>query len=241
MLRAESAELRPLSAEQLESAVGTAGDDALFRVEWTTLPGADASAGQPPTWAVARSAADVTALAEGSATAAELPAFIVLEAVVAHDQGAEDPALALTNRVLAAVQTWLAAPPWSRPGWSWRPGRGTGRCRRRGDRSGGRRGVGPDPGRAVREPGPDAAPRPGPALDPDPSLPPGSAAASDLAANGFLDRVLGRVAASGGEPELALRGETLSIPGSRVPSPHAPIRRRRNARHPWRWTRRARS
>ncbi len=31
-------------------------------------------------------------------------------AVAAHDDGADDLALALTNRVLAAVQTWLAAP-----------------------------------------------------------------------------------------------------------------------------------
>nr|ADM46359.1 polyketide synthase [Streptomyces sp. CS] len=213
VLRAESAELRPLSAEQLESAVGTAGDDALFRVEWTTLPGADASAGEPPTWAVARSAADVTALAEGSATAAELPAFIVLEAVVAHDQGAEDPALALTNRVLAAVQTWLAAP-------ALEPTRLV--VATRGAVPAGADGAVTDPAggavwgliRAAQSENPDRMLLLDldPALDPDPSLPPGSAAASDLAADGFLDRVLGRVAASGGEPELALRGETLSIP-----------------------------
>ncbi|MFF8732839.1 type I polyketide synthase, partial [Streptomyces sp. NPDC015171] len=99
-----------MSAEQLESAAGTANDDSLFRVEWTALPGADATAADEPSWAAVRAAADVTALAEGAASAADLPALIVLEAVAAHDQDADDPALALTNRVLAAVQTWLATP-----------------------------------------------------------------------------------------------------------------------------------
>ncbi|WP_030349136.1 type I polyketide synthase, partial [Streptomyces sp. NRRL S-1022] len=110
VLRAGSAEVRPLSGEQLENAAGTASDDSLFRVEWTALPGADAPRGEPPAWTGVRSAADVTALAEGPATAAELPALVVLEAVAAHDRDADDPAPALTNRVLAAVQAWLAAP-----------------------------------------------------------------------------------------------------------------------------------
>ncbi|MFG3009256.1 type I polyketide synthase [Streptomyces cinerochromogenes] len=108
VLRADSAELRPLAAGQLETAAGTASDDSLFRVEWTALTGPAAPVGEQPAWAGVRSAADVTALAEGAAE--EPPTLVVLEAFAAHDQGGDDPALALTNRVLAAVQAWLAAP-----------------------------------------------------------------------------------------------------------------------------------
>ncbi|MEU6594748.1 type I polyketide synthase, partial [Streptomyces sp. NPDC046881] len=199
VLRAESAEPRPLSAEQLESAAGTASDDSLFRVEWTALPGADAPAGEPPVWAGVRSAADVTALAEGSATAAEPPALVVLEAVAAHDQDADDPAPALTNRVLAAVQAWLAAP-------ALEPTRLV--VATRGAVPAGADGAVTDTAggavwgliRAAQSENPDRIVL----LDLDPALDP------DLLVESTAD-VLARVAADT-EPELALRGGALLIP-----------------------------
>ncbi|MEU1014015.1 type I polyketide synthase, partial [Streptomyces sp. NPDC005890] len=199
VLRAESAELRPLSAEQLESASSTASDDSLFRVEWTALPGADAPAGEPPAWAGVRSAADVTALAEGSATAGDLPALVVLEAVAAHDQDADDPASALTNRVLAAVQAWLAAP-------ALEPTRLV--VATRGAVPAGADGAVTDTAggavwgliRAAQSENPDRIVL----LDLDPALDPGVLSESTA-------DVLARVAADT-EPELALRDQTLLIP-----------------------------
>ncbi|QTE02385.1 type I polyketide synthase [Streptomyces cyanogenus] len=199
VLRAESAELRPLSAEQLESAAGTASDDSLFRVEWTALPGAEAPADEPPAWAAVRSAADVTALAEGSATASDLPALVVLEAVAAHDQGEDDPALALTNRVLAAVQAWLAAP-------ALEPTRLV--VATRGAVPAGADGAVTDPAggavwgliRAAQSENPDRLVL----LDLDPALDPG------ILFENSAD-VLTRLTVDT-EPELALRGQTLYIP-----------------------------
>ncbi|MEU6672279.1 type I polyketide synthase [Streptomyces sp. NPDC046727] len=199
VLRAESAELRPLSAEQLESAAGTASDDSLFRVEWTALPGVDPAPDEPPSWATVRSAADVTALAED---AASIPALIVLEAVAAHDQDADDPALALTNRVLAAVQTWLAAP-------ALEPTRLV--VATQGAVPAGADGAVTDTAggavwgliRAAQSENPDRIVLLDldPAVDLEAGLPAGTA----------LDRALGR-ALTDTEPELALRGETLTIP-----------------------------
>ncbi len=209
VLRAESAELRPLAAGQLETAAGPAGDDSLFRVEWTALPGAEAPAGEPPTWVAVRSAADITALAEAPAAEAELPAVIVLEAVAAHDDGADDLALALTNRVLAAVQTWLAAPALE----STRLVVAT-----RGAVPAGADGAVTDPAggavwgliRAAQSENPDRIvlldldPAPDSAIDPT-DLAPAVGLALDIGP------ALGRLTTDT-EPELALRGEALYIP-----------------------------
>ncbi|AYN38259.1 SDR family NAD(P)-dependent oxidoreductase [Streptomyces dangxiongensis] len=240
VLRAESAELRPLSADQLEAAVGTASDDSLFRVDWTESAMADTVSDEPLSWAGVWSADDVTALADSASTAAEeLPALIVLDAMVdqaqdqaqdqalqdqeraqaqaqaqaqvrvqaqdqGHGDGVGDPALALTNRVLAAVQAWLATP-------DLEPTRLV--VATRGAVPAGADGAVSDPAggavwgliRAAQSENPDRIVL----LDLDPGLRPGTT--PGLAADGTLDRVLRRLL-SDTEPELALRGETLYIP-----------------------------
>ncbi|WP_030293807.1 type I polyketide synthase [Streptomyces katrae] len=91
---------RPVSAEQLGAAADTAVANALFQVEWTELPPAP-GAQAPPAWAPVATADEVAALAGG----AVVPAAAVLEAV---GGSGEDAVLALTSRVLEAVQAWLA-------------------------------------------------------------------------------------------------------------------------------------
>ncbi|MFI6006049.1 type I polyketide synthase [Streptomyces sp. NPDC051366] len=100
VLTLDSLVSRPVSAEQWETAAGTARADSLFRVEWTELPQAQ-SAGLAPSWLPVADADDVAALA-GSADA---PSVAVLEAVGGAGEGA---VLALTSRVLEVVQAWLA-------------------------------------------------------------------------------------------------------------------------------------
>ncbi|MFD8726299.1 type I polyketide synthase, partial [Streptomyces sp. NPDC059629] len=93
VLRLDSLVSRAISAEQLEAAAGTApGNDSLFTVEWTELP------------------APTPAPAPETRTPSALPQFTVVEAITASDTDdahAETP-YALTSRVLAAVQAWLA-------------------------------------------------------------------------------------------------------------------------------------
>ncbi|WP_234334685.1 polyketide synthase dehydratase domain-containing protein, partial [Streptomyces sp. NRRL B-1347] len=91
---------RPVSADQLGAATDGAVADSLFHVDWTELPPAQVREPAPP-WAAVATAAEVAALA-GSPT---VPPVAVLEAV--GDDGA-DAVLALTSRVLAVVQAWLA-------------------------------------------------------------------------------------------------------------------------------------
>nr|WP_311315017.1 type I polyketide synthase [Streptomyces sp. TML10] len=212
VLRAESAESRPLSADQLESAAGTPSDDSLFRVEWTALPGTDAAPDEPPTWTTVRTAADVTALAESAGTAAAPPALIVLEASASHERDADDPALALTNRVLAAVQTWLAAP-------ALEPTRLV--VATQGAVPAGADGALTDPAggavwgliRAAQSENPDRIVLLDldPALDLGPVLRLGDGTGPDQGTDATLDRHLSQ-AATDTEPELALRGQTLYIP-----------------------------
>ncbi|KMS67288.1 beta-ketoacyl synthase, partial [Streptomyces leeuwenhoekii] len=83
----------PVSAEQLETAAGDAGRDALFRVEWTELPLPRETA--PPAWAEVTTADDITDHAEA--------AVLLLRAT-----GGDDTPLALISRVLGVVQAWLA-------------------------------------------------------------------------------------------------------------------------------------
>ncbi|MEU0744695.1 SDR family NAD(P)-dependent oxidoreductase, partial [Streptomyces sp. NPDC006134] len=90
---------RAVSAEQLESAADTAAADALFRVDWSELPPVQGA--QPaPAWVPVATADEVAALA------AEAPAVAVLEAVGGEG---DDAVLALTSRVLGVVQAWLEA------------------------------------------------------------------------------------------------------------------------------------
>uniref|UniRef100_UPI0012FBB5E9 type I polyketide synthase n=1 Tax=Actinomadura rifamycini TaxID=31962 RepID=UPI0012FBB5E9 len=99
VLTMDSLVSRPVSAERL-GAAASGSADALFRVRWTGLP---APLGEPaPSWTPVHGASDVAALAEGGT----VPRAAVLDA----DGGGPDAALAVTSRVLGAVQAWLAAP-----------------------------------------------------------------------------------------------------------------------------------
>ncbi|MFH7598911.1 type I polyketide synthase, partial [Streptomyces racemochromogenes] len=102
---------RVVSAEQLETAAGTARPaNPLFRVEWTELPQTQGR-GAAPSWVAVATAEEVATLAddviEGRAAA---PALAVLEAVTGAAPLPEggDPVLHLADRVLEVVQCWLA-------------------------------------------------------------------------------------------------------------------------------------
>ncbi|WP_063771870.1 type I polyketide synthase [Kitasatospora mediocidica] len=215
VLTVDSVELRPLTAEQLTTASGTTGDDSLFRVEWSELAWptgveADAEAESLPRLAVS-TAADITALADGTAAGETLPAVVVLDAAADRDGGhGVETAVVLTNRVLAAVQAWLAAPGLEAVPLvvATRGAVGAGADGAVTDTAGGavwgliRAAQTENPDRIVL-------------LDLDPALDP----ALDLAADPVADpareselaSVLGAVLTAG-EPELALRGTTLSVP-----------------------------
>ncbi|WP_063771871.1 type I polyketide synthase [Kitasatospora mediocidica] len=105
---------RAVSAEQLGAAGADDGRDALFRVEWTQLPGTVAPGMElPPAWVPVASPAHVAMLTNGSG----VPPVVVLDAVA--DDADDDAALALTSRVLDVVQAWLDTRAWTRPSWSW--------------------------------------------------------------------------------------------------------------------------
>ncbi|MFF1903700.1 type I polyketide synthase [Kitasatospora sp. NPDC058218] len=91
----------PVSAEQLSAAAADAGPDALFRVEWAELPAAPAGNGSLPPWVPLFHADEVQILADNVTT----PVVALVEAI-----GRDGDALALTNRTLELVRTWLAAP-----------------------------------------------------------------------------------------------------------------------------------
>nr|AHD24375.1 polyketide synthase [Streptomyces albogriseolus] len=95
----------PVSTDQLDAAAAHDTRDALFGVEWTGLPSVQ-EAVPVPVWVPVVSAGDVVELARGAG--AGVPAVAVLEAVAAGD-GAGDAALGLTSRVLGVVQAWLGA------------------------------------------------------------------------------------------------------------------------------------
>ncbi|MEU6569484.1 type I polyketide synthase [Streptomyces parvulus] len=97
---------RVVSAEQLDTAADTARADSLFRVEWTELlplQGTETA----PTWSPVATAEEVATLADDIESGAAAPALAVLEAVGCQDEAA---ALELATRVLEAVQCWLDGP-----------------------------------------------------------------------------------------------------------------------------------
>ncbi|MEU0744696.1 type I polyketide synthase, partial [Streptomyces sp. NPDC006134] len=100
VLTLDSLVSRPVSAEQLQTA-DPAAADALFQVDWTELPLPQGPVAAP-SWAPVATAEDVAALA-GSAG---VPQVAVLEAVGGDG---DDAVLALSARVLGVVQAWLAA------------------------------------------------------------------------------------------------------------------------------------
>ncbi|MEU1425366.1 type I polyketide synthase, partial [Kitasatospora sp. NPDC005751] len=98
VLTVDSVTFRPVDVEQLDTAAATdEGRDALFRLEWSTLPAAAAAAA--PSWVPVATGEEVAALA------AEAPAVAVLEA---HGGEDADQVLALTAQALEVVQAWLA-------------------------------------------------------------------------------------------------------------------------------------
>nr|AXL06124.1 polyketide synthase [uncultured bacterium] len=91
---------RPVSNDQLATAAGTG---SLYRVDWTPVSSVD-TARPSPSWVSVATAEDVATLADDVLSGvAEAPAVAVMEAVAG-----EEPALALTVRVLDVVQCWLA-------------------------------------------------------------------------------------------------------------------------------------
>ncbi|MFH7600538.1 type I polyketide synthase, partial [Streptomyces racemochromogenes] len=183
VLTVDSLALRPVSVEQVGAAAGTAAATSLFEVEWTETA---AAGGEPVSWAPVATADDVTALAADGAAA---PAVAVLEAV-----GGSGSALELTSRVLGVVQAWLA-------------GTGLEESRlvvaTRGAVPAGESGAVTDPAgsavwglvRAAQAENPDRIVL----LDTDP------------AAEDGPDPVLGAALACG-EPQVAVRGTTLTVP-----------------------------
>jgi malonyl CoA-acyl carrier protein transacylase/acyl carrier protein len=98
VVSADSLTLRTPSAGQPAGAGHTA--DSLFRVDWTELPPAQ-GAWSVPSWTPVATADEVEALAASGDT----PSVAVVEAVGGDG---EDAVLALSSRVLGVVQTWLA-------------------------------------------------------------------------------------------------------------------------------------
>ncbi|WP_329491263.1 SDR family NAD(P)-dependent oxidoreductase [Kitasatospora sp. NBC_01246] len=98
VLTVDSVTFRPVDVEQLDTAAAAdEGRDALFRLEWSTLPAAAAAAA--PSWVPVATGEEVAALA------AEAPAVAVLES---HGGEDADQVLALTAQALDVVQAWLA-------------------------------------------------------------------------------------------------------------------------------------
>nr|AXL05707.1 polyketide synthase [uncultured bacterium] len=90
---------RPVTNDQLAIAEGTARTNSLFLLDWTELP---TPQDEPaPSWVPVTDAEQVATLADDVLSGADAPAVAVLEA-------AGGDALALTTRVLDAVQCWFA-------------------------------------------------------------------------------------------------------------------------------------
>ncbi|MCQ4209007.1 SDR family NAD(P)-dependent oxidoreductase [Streptomyces longispororuber] len=176
---------RAVSAEQLETAADSAATDSLFRVEWTELPQAQ-GVSDAPVWVPVATAGDV------AASAAEVPAVAVVDAVGGDGASA---VLDLSARVLGVVQAWLDAdgPAESRLVVVTRGAVPAGD------------GTVTDPAgsavwglvRAAQAENPDRIVL----LDTD----------TDTGDEGGVDGVLGAALATG-EPQLAARGTTLSVP-----------------------------
>ncbi|MEU9250411.1 SDR family NAD(P)-dependent oxidoreductase [Streptomyces sp. NPDC048270] len=102
VLTLDSLVSRPVSVGQGETTAAAAVADSLFGVEWTALAPAE-GAETEPWWTPVATAEEIEALAESV-----VPTAALLEATGGGADG-DDAVLALTSRVLAAVQAWLAA------------------------------------------------------------------------------------------------------------------------------------
>ncbi|MGR4885002.1 type I polyketide synthase [Streptomyces sp. LARHCF249] len=193
---------RPVSAEQLETAADTMVADSLFGVEWTELSTAEGS--EPsPRWVPVATADDVAALAENAGA----PAVAVLEALGGD---AEDAVLALSSHVLEILQAWLTASELEESQLVVMT-----------------RGAVPAGDGMVSDPAGAAVwglVRAAQAENPDRIV----LLDADPAAEGDAEPVLGAVLACG-EPQVAVRGTTLTVPrlvraGGEVPDVPAVFR-----------------
>ncbi|MEU9447024.1 type I polyketide synthase, partial [Streptomyces sp. NPDC048304] len=197
VLTMDSLVMRAVNIEQLGASAVAESRASLFAVEWAELPPAQ-GAEPTPAWVPVATADDLAALTAGGG----LPEVAVLEAVGGDG---EDAVLALSSRVLEVVQEWLSA---SGPEESRLV------VLTRGAVPAGTEGAVTDPAgaavwglvRAAQSENPDRIVL----LDTDPG--------TEGGVEPVLDSVLAAVVASG-EPQLAARGTTLSVPRlTRVPA-----------------------
>ncbi|WP_436844037.1 type I polyketide synthase [Streptomyces subrutilus] len=190
----DSLVLRPVAVEQFDKQAEPARAASLFQIEWSELLRAQGvEAGQ--SWAPVADADEVAALAEG-ATAAGVSVVAVLEAV-GDEKGGEDAVLALTSRVLAAVQAWLAGPGVEESRLVVAT-----------------RGAVPAGDGAVTDPAGSAVwglVRAAQAENPDRIILLDTDPAAEGGTDSVLDSVLASVVASG-EPQVAVRGTALAVP-----------------------------
>ncbi|MEU2064798.1 type I polyketide synthase [Streptomyces sp. NPDC013455] len=219
VLGADSLVFRPVAPEQLRAG---SGGDMLFGVDWVPLPRPEAT--EAPSWLRVSTAEEVATLAEDAPGGAELPHAVVLDATTT---GPDDTPLAVTERTLEVVQTWLA-------------GGGLDDTRlvvlTRGAVPAGGDRTATDPGgaavwgliRAAQAENPDQIVL----LDTDPGTDPGTGAAPDPGEGPGTDpgtepadpgALLGAVLATG-EPQVAVRGGALYVPRLTRAASAAPAR-----------------
>ncbi len=194
---------RPVSAGQLEAAAGGGAGGSLFGVKWVVLPAA-AVAGPAASWVPVGTAQEVATLADEVVSGRGAPpAAAVMEAVGGQGPGA---ALGLSCRVLEVVQCWLA-------------GAGLEESRlvvvTRGAVPAGGDEMVTDPAgsavwglvRAAQTEAPDRIVL----VDADPAHPAGPAGDRPAGDGPLSASVLAAVLASA-EPQIAVRGTTMSVP-----------------------------
>nr|AXL05862.1 polyketide synthase [uncultured bacterium] len=196
---------RPVTNDQLAAAAGTTRTDSLYLLDWTDVP--SVRGGTTPTWVPVADAEQVATLADEVLAGADAPAAAVLEAF-AEGTG-DDVVLALTTCVLDVVQCWFA-------------GGGLEATRL----AVVTRGAVPAGDGTVTDPAAAAVwglVRAAQAENPDRIV----LIDLDPASEAGAETVLGAVLACG-EPQVAVRGTTLSAPrltraaGSASPSPFGP-------------------
>ncbi|HET9383446.1 MAG TPA: type I polyketide synthase [Streptomyces sp.] len=113
VLTADSLVLREVAPGRLaRSAAGATVTDSLYAVEWDELPPPQGVEHASPSWIAVGTADEVAVLADDMAAGADVPAAAILEATGNGGDGSgDDTVLALSSRVLGVVQAWLAAGP----------------------------------------------------------------------------------------------------------------------------------
>ncbi|WP_063607483.1 type I polyketide synthase [Streptomyces katrae] len=204
VLTLDSLVSRPVSAEQLGGAADAAVANSLFQVEWSELPQVQAEPSL--SWAPVATADEVTSLAEGMAAVPGASLAAVLEAVGEED-GGEDAVLALTSRVLGVLQAWLA-----------------GEGLEESQLVVATRGAVPAGGGAVTDPAGAAVwglVRAAQTESPDRIILVDIDPAAEGGTDSVMDTVLDSVLACG-EPQVAVRGTTFSVPRLARTTAHVP-------------------